>query len=119
MNLAEAIDSLGHEPGHAVESHLGVVLTHVLKWQNQPQRHGHGWRTSVRVGRQQITRRLRRSPGLRPDLPTLLTDAYADVRQRAMEDTGLLLATFSEGCPWTVAQVLDEDILPETAEGTL
>jgi hypothetical protein len=45
MNLAEAIDSLGHQPVHAVESHLGVVLTHVLKWQNQPQRRGHGWRT--------------------------------------------------------------------------
>jgi len=97
--LAEEIESLGNEQVHAVESHLVVVLTHPLKWCYQPQRRSRGWRTSVRVGRQQIARRLRRNPGLRPDLPTLLTDAYADARKRAMDDIGLPLATFPEICP--------------------
>jgi hypothetical protein len=102
VNLAEEIESLGHEQAHPVESHLVIVLTHLLKWCYQPQRRSRGWRTSVRVGRQQIARRLRRNPGLRPDLPTLLTAAYADARTWAMDDTGLPLA-----------QVLDEDFLPE------
>jgi uncharacterized protein DUF29 len=116
-NLAEEIESLGNEQAHAVESHLVIVLTHLLKWGYQPQRRSRGWRTSVRVGRQQIARRLRRNPGLRPDLPALLTDAYVDARTRAMDDTSLPLATFPETCPWTVDQVLNEEFLPEAIEG--
>jgi Domain of unknown function DUF29 len=112
-NLAEEIESLGNEPAHAVESHLVIVLTHLLKWRYQSERRSRGWRTSVRVGRQQIARRLRRNPGLRPDLPTFLTNAYDDARKRAMDETDLPLATFPEVCPWTLVQVLDEDFWPE------
>jgi hypothetical protein len=116
-HLAEEIESLGNEPAHAVESQLVIVLTHLLKWVYQPQQRSRGWRTSVRVGRQQIARRLRRNPGLRPDLPTFLADAYTDARKRAMDDTGLPLVTFPEACLWTIDQVLDEDFLPEAADG--
>jgi hypothetical protein len=112
-HVAEEIESLGNEQAHAVESHLVIVLTHLLKWRYQSPRRSRGWRTSMRVGRQQIARRLRRNPGLRPDLLMMLTAAYADARTRAMDDTGLPLATFPEACPWTVEQVLDEDFLPE------
>jgi hypothetical protein len=112
-HLAEEIESLGNEQAHAVESHLVIVLTHLLKWRYQPERRSRGWRTSVRVGRQQIARRLRRNPGLRPDLPTFLTDAYADARKRAMDETDLPLATFPEVCPWPLAHVLEEDFWPE------
>jgi hypothetical protein len=111
-NLAEEIESLGNEQAHAVESHLVIVLTHLLKWHYQPARRGRGWRTNIRVGRQQIGRRLRRNPGLRPNLPELLTDAYADARKRAMDETDLPLATFPEVCPWSQAQVMDEDFWP-------
>jgi hypothetical protein len=114
-HLAEEIDSLGNEQAHAVESHLVIVLTHLLKWRYQPQRRRRGWQTSALLGRQQIARRLRRSPGLRPQVPTLLTDAYADARKRAAQETGLPLATFPETCPWSLAQVLDADFLPEEA----
>lgn len=116
-NLAEEIESLGNEQAHAVESHLVIVLTHLLKWRYQSQRRSRGWRTSVRVGRQQIARRLRRNPGLRPDLSLMLTAAYADARTRAMDDTSLPLATFPETCPWAVDQVLNEEFLPEAIEG--
>jgi hypothetical protein len=50
-HLAEEIESLGNEQAHAVESHLVVVLMHLLKWQYQPQRRSRRWRTSLRVGR--------------------------------------------------------------------
>lgn len=112
-HLAEEIESLGNEQAHAVESHLVIVLTHLLKWRYQSERRSRGWRTSGRVGRQQIARRLRRNPGLRPDLPTFLTNAYADARTRAMDETDLPLATFPETCPWPIEQVLDEDFWPE------
>jgi hypothetical protein len=112
-NLAEEIESLGSEQAHAVESHLAILLMHLLKWRYQPARRSRSWRLSIRNARIEIRKRLRRSPSLRPELPTILLDAYADARKLAMDDTGLPLATLPEACLWNLEQLLDEDFLPE------
>ena len=112
-NLAEEIESLGNEQAHAVESHLANLLLHLLKWRDQPRRRSRSWRTSLRNARIQIRRRLQRSPGLRPELPALVEAAYADARKLATDETGLPLTTFPELCPWSLAQLQDEDFLPE------
>ena len=113
-NLAEEIESLGHEQAHAVESHLAILLMHLLKWRYQPTRRSRSWRLSIRNARIEMRKRLRRSPSVRPELPTILLDAYTDARKLAMDDTGLPLATFPETCPWNLEQLQDEDFLPET-----
>ena len=112
-NLAEEIESLGNEQAHAVESYLAVLCLHLLQWRYQPARRGKSWRFSMQMARQRIARRLRDSPSLRPRVPGLLTDAYADARRLAATRTDLPLATFPEACPWRLAQVLDEEYLPE------
>ena len=112
-NLAEEIESLGHEQAHAVESHLAILLMHLLKWRYQPTRRSRSWRLSIRNARIEMRKRLRRSPRVRPELPTILLDAYTDARKLAMDDTGLPLATFPETCPWNLEQLQDEDFLPE------
>jgi hypothetical protein len=112
-NLAEEIESVGREQAHAVESYLAGLCLHLLKWRYQPARRGKSWQLSMQVARQRIARRLRDSPSLRPRLPGLLADAYADARRLAATQTDLPLATFPEACPWPLAQVLDEDFLPE------
>jgi Domain of unknown function DUF29 len=104
---------LGGEQAHAVESHLAILLMHLLKWRYQPARRSRSWRLSIRNARIEIRKRLRRSPSLRPELATILLDAYADARKLVMDDTGLPLATFPEACPWTLEQLQDEDFLPE------
>jgi hypothetical protein len=116
-HLAEEIESLGSEQEHALESHLTILLLHLLKWHYQPARRGRSWRTSILLARQRIARRLRRSPGLRPELPTLTDTAYADARKVAASQTDLPLTTFPATCPWTPEQLQDEAFLPETEEG--
>ena len=115
-HLAEEIESLGNEQAHAVESHLANLLLHLLKWHYQPRRRSRSWRTSLHNARVEIRRRLRRSPSLRPELPTLVEIAYADARKLAMHETGLPLATFPERCPWSPDQLQDEDFLPEETQ---
>ena len=112
-NLAEEIESLGNEQAHAIESHLAILLMRLLKWCYQPARRSRSWRLSIRNARIEIRKRLRRSPSLRPELPTMLLDAYADARKLAMDDTGLPLAAFPEACPWNLDQLQDENFLPE------
>src|SRR5687768_11060661 len=68
-NLAEDIESLGNEQAHAVESHLAILLLHLLKCRYQPARRSRSWRLSIRNARIEIRKRLRRSRSLQPELP--------------------------------------------------
>jgi hypothetical protein len=43
----------------------------------------------------------------------MLAWAYPKARHLATSETGLPRATFPEVCPWTIAQLQDEDFLPE------
>jgi hypothetical protein len=112
-HVAEEIEDLGNEQVHAVESHLRVLLAHLLKWQYQPHRRRRSWRLSCLNARDEIDRRLQRNPGLRPQVPWLLAGVYPKARRLAEAETGLPRATFPEACPWTLEQVLDEDFWPE------
>ena len=113
-HLAEEIESLGNEQAHAVESHLIILLQHLLKcaYQPPPRR---GWLRSIDNARDEIALRLRRNPHLWPELDSLLSLAYPRGRRRAIRETSLPPATFPETCPWSVAQVLDDAFWPEEA----
>jgi hypothetical protein len=112
-HIAEEIESLGNEQRHAVRSHLRVLLWHLLKWASQPDHRTTSWRTSILNARAEIADRLEDYPSLRPRVPALLASAYGWARRLAAAETGLPLATFPEACPWTIAEVLDEDFWPE------
>ena len=57
-HVIEEIADLGNEQRHAVESHLRILLAHLLKWRYQSQRRRRSWQTSVLNARTEITRRL-------------------------------------------------------------
>jgi hypothetical protein len=111
-NLAEEIESLGNEQAHAVESHLRILLAHLLKWQYQPQRRRRSWERSCLNARDEIDRRLRRNPSLRGQVAHFIADIYPKARRLAQAETNLPLAAFPEDCPWSVEQVLDDDFFP-------
>jgi Domain of unknown function DUF29 len=111
-HVAEEIEDLGNEQRHAVESHLRILLAHLLKWQYQAQRRRRSWQTSVLNARTEITRRLERNPSLQHAWPEMLAWAYPKARQLAATETGLPRATFPDTCPWEKAQILDEEFWP-------
>jgi Domain of unknown function DUF29 len=104
-NLAEEIESMGKSDRRSVESHLFIILTHLLKWQYQPRRRGNSWRLSIRNGRRDVERLLKDSPSLKWQLPDLAIGEYPGARLEAADETGLPLATFPESCPFTIEQV--------------
>jgi uncharacterized protein DUF29 len=112
-HVAEEIEALGNEQRHAVESHLRILLAHLLKWRYQPRRRRRGWQTSILNARAEITRRLERSPSLLYGWAEMLAWAYPKARQLAATETGLPRATFPETCEWEQAQILDEEFWPE------
>jgi len=82
-NVAEEIESLGRSERHALVSHIGVVIEHLLKLQASPATEPvRGWRDSIRRARSQIERRLEESPSLRREVASLI--AQETVRARAL-----------------------------------
>jgi hypothetical protein len=67
----------------------------------------------VRNARNRLALIVEDSPTLGQVSPERLAVIYRRARQAAADETGLPLATFPEGCPWPVAQVLAEDFWPE------
>jgi Domain of unknown function DUF29 len=117
-HLAEEVEDLGRNVRKGIGSQLQRLLLHLLKWcydpATEPRR---GWRITMRHARQEIADDLAENHSLHGYPAERLAVAYQRARRDAADETGLSLATFPETCPWTLAQVLNEDFLPEAIEG--
>ena len=114
-NLAEEIESLGRSDKRELGNRLQILVMHLLKWHYQPEGHAesHSWEDTIWHQRTQIMLLLEESPSLRREIPGRLARHYLLARRDAARETGLLLATFPETCPWTVEQILHEGFWPE------
>jgi hypothetical protein len=114
-NIVEELEDMGRSEYRAVESHLGVLLLHLLKWEFQPQQRSSSWRGSIHNARRAITKRLKDSPSLRGRLVEAMVGEYADARYNAANETGLLESAFPADCPYRVEEVLDPGFWPGAA----
>ena len=105
-NLAEEIESLGREQFNKLESALRVLLTHILKWDHQPERRSRSWLLSMQAQRLEIEDVLADNPGLRPRIEEALTRAYRKARLEAAKETELDEATFPQGCPYSFDEIM-------------
>ncbi|KAA6187328.1 DUF29 domain-containing protein [Thiohalocapsa marina] len=111
--VAEEIEDMGKSDRRALESHLKVLMLHLLKWRHQPSHRGISWRLSIANARDEIAAILRDSPSLRPRLAELAASRYAGARRQAMLETGLAPSVFPDTCPFSIEQLLQEDGLPD------
>lgn len=114
-NIAEELEDMGRSEKRAVASHLTVLLTHLLKWQYQPEHRSSSWRGSIYNARTSVEDLLRESPSLRNRVPELVTDRYRIARNNAIIETGLAEGALPLTCPYMPEQVLDPDYWPESA----
>jgi len=112
-HLAEEIDDLGTSQRHAVVSHLRVLLTHLLKWQYQPERRSESWLHSMGNAQVEIETYLDENRSLRRELSAFIARAYPHARRLAARETGLPTVTFPLACPWDPEQLLAPDFLPD------
>jgi hypothetical protein len=110
-NLIEEIESLGKSEKRAISSNLIVVILHLLKWRYQPEKRSNSWKSSIREHRRRIQELLADSPSLKNYLPEILTTCYLAAKKQASDETGLSLVAFSEECPFSLTECLDEDFL--------
>ena len=112
-HLAEEIEDVGKSEQRELASRMAALLTNLLKWQYQSERHGSSWQRVIRAQRRAIALRLKRTPSLK----TMLCDSdwweeiWADAMSAATTETGL--DTLPENCPWSQTDILEPDWLPE------
>ena len=113
--LAEEIEGVATSQQQGLESHLEVVLTHLLTWCYGPTPPDvrRGWRLTIREQRRRLARLLHHNPSLRPTVPAIVTESYPHARRMALDATEEPSTTFPEACPWTPEQVLDAEFWPE------
>ncbi|MGH7483509.1 MAG: DUF29 domain-containing protein [Longimicrobiales bacterium] len=109
-HLCEYLTDMARRDRREVESRLTVLLTHLLKWEHQPERRSRSWRTSAVVQRQELAG-LASTGVLRSHADAVLSQCYAHAVERASAETGLPAETFPSECPYTLEQLLTEDLL--------
>ena len=112
-HLAEEIEDLGHSQRDRLSSQLKRLLSHLLTWQYQSDKPTDSWQTTIADARQEIDEVVEDYPSLQPQHERLLPTAYRRACCQAACETRLPPASLPEACPWSIAQVLDEDFWPE------
>ncbi len=119
VNLVEEIESLGRSEKRELQSRLGQLLMHLLKWEYQGYFRSRSWIDTIREQRRRLELLLDDMPSLQPKVGGVLAKAYSDARLLAERETGLVIKTFPVECPYTVEQVLDGAWLPPIDEPLL
>lgn len=114
-HIAEEIEDVGKSEQRELASRMAVLLAHLLKWQFQPERRGSSWQTTLRIQRDSIVRRLRKTPSLRPMLKETdwISDMWGDACQTAANEMGIGISMLPEICPWLMETVLSHDFYPD------
>lgn len=105
-HLLEEMESMGKSDKRALESHLKIILVHLLKQKYQPSHAGKSWQDSIDNGRLQIEDIFEMSPNLKKFVPEIIQKVYLKARRHASNQTGIELDKFSKTCEWTLDDIL-------------
>ncbi|MEH1856520.1 MAG: DUF29 domain-containing protein [Nostoc sp.] len=111
--VIEEIESLGRSERRELKSRLEVLLQHLLKWQHQSSLRSGSWRNTIDEQRHKIADLLQESPSLKSYPEEVLAQCYHRGLKAASNETELPINTFPVECPYSIAQVLDGEFLPD------
>ncbi len=111
--LAEEMDSIMGDERRELVKRFRVLIAHLLKWRYQPEARSNSWRSTIRCQRDDIADVLSGSPSLRPTVPEKIAAAYPKAVALASDETGKPRAAFPRECPFTPAELLDDEFWPD------
>jgi len=107
-NLRELLADMARRDRRAVYNRLVVLLTHLLKWQHQPEQRSNSWRGTILSQRRRL-RLLLESGTLRNYAAAVLPEVYLEARAQAAAESGLPLGTFPTEQVRSVDELLAAD----------
>ncbi|MGH8558229.1 MAG: DUF29 domain-containing protein [Methylococcales bacterium] len=111
-HIADEIEDVGKAEQLELASRMTVLITHLLKWQFQPERRRRSWELTIRHQRKAIQLHLKQAPSLKFKLNDLewWEIVWGDAVYQASRETGL--DDFPENRLWSTDNILDNSWLP-------
>jgi hypothetical protein len=113
-NIAEELGDVGKSEFSKLQSALEIVLTHMLKWDNQPERRSRSWASSIAAQRSEYSDVLADNSGLKSRRSEALLRAYRKARLGASSETNHPVESLSAECPYSWDDVLVRPFIYET-----
>ena len=107
-NLSEYLADMAKRDRREVSSRLVTLLTHLLKWEHQPDHRSGSWAGTTLEQRREL-RKLLESGTLHNHAVAVLVEAYSEARKQAAAETGLPRGTFPEECIWDLESLLADE----------
>jgi hypothetical protein len=111
--IIEELEEMGSSNENQLINRLGILISHLLKWQFQHELAGHSWKCTIKEQRNKIKRLINKNPSLKPKIDEALNDGYMDGVILASKDTGFPENHFPKQCPYTFEQVIKDDFYPQ------
>ncbi len=129
-NLLEAMELRMGDAVHELESHLIILLLHLLKYDYQTRilqdpwvqdKVIYTWLPSINNPRSEIEQLIRNNPYLKGKVEQAVAHAYPIAKNKAinglnkyirLEHKKLNQNSFPKNSPWTIEQILNDDWLP-------
>lgn len=112
-HLIEEVEDLGWSEYRAFVSAIEQLTLHLLKWQFQPRRRSRSWKHSIDKQRIQLERLLDDNPGLQVHLDEMISKGYKYGRKSAIKETTLPETIFPLHCPYTWADLANDNFFPD------
>lgn len=132
-NVIEELEDVGRSRERAWESQCQTIVLHMLElqhWQPEDPTIGMGWVQAVYTARLELEKTVSKNPGLKSARDEMLRDAWRYGRRLAVNQLAIYelgsneasgyknaqrkwMRRIPECCPYTLAQIEDEDWWPE------
>ena len=109
-HLAEYLEDMATRDRREVTSRLKVLLAHVLKWAYQNEMRTSSWENTI-FNQRDVLEDVLEQRVLRNHAEESLAAVYRKAVKQAARETKLPAETFPTECPWTIDQLLSDDIL--------
>jgi len=111
--LADEVAGLGRDDKREIAQCVQRLLQELLLWWALPGERKGNWASAIIEERARLEDIVEDSPSLKAQLGEVVAKEYSWARCKAQNQTTGYV--FPEGCPFTMAQILDLDFFPEGA----
>ena len=108
QNLSEYLSDMARRDKREVLSRLVILLTHLLKWEHQPERRSNSWRGTILSQRREL-RQLLESGTLLRYAGEVLDKAYKAAIEQAAVESGLAEDVFPSERSLSLEEILAQD----------
>jgi DNA-binding protein len=111
--IVEELEEMGISNKHALTSRLTLIISHLLKWQFQPNMRSRSWTYTIEEQRKRAKIYINDNPSLKSKLDDIMIKAYDVAISKAASETSLDKKNFPTQCPYTFEQIMNDEFYPE------